>query len=85
MIALDGLDIPLVQREIFESAVRMGSAALRRLGIAEREVGRVETEYRRRDSERLQLQSASGDLHSGKDQAFSLENPLPDEPAKEAS
>ena len=84
MIALDDLGIPLLQREVFESAVVMGSAALRQLGIADREVGRVEQEYRTRDSERLQLQSESGDLHAGIDRSFGAERSLPDEqPVKE--
>jgi monovalent cation:proton antiporter-2 (CPA2) family protein len=81
MIALDGLDVPLMQREVFESAVVMGREALRRLGVADREVARVERAYRQRDSERLQLQSESGDLHSGKERAFSAEQSLPDEVA----
>jgi monovalent cation:proton antiporter-2 (CPA2) family protein len=85
MIALDGLGIPLLQREVFESAVVMGSAALRRLGIAEREVGRVEREYRARDSERLQMQSQSGDLHAGLDRSFGAERSLPDEAVRDAS
>jgi monovalent cation:proton antiporter-2 (CPA2) family protein len=85
MIALDGLDIPLMQREVFESAVVMGSAALRQLGIAEREVARVEREYRTRDSERLQMQSETGDLHAGLDRSFGAERSLPDEAVKEAS
>jgi glutathione-regulated potassium-efflux system protein KefB len=81
MIALDGLNVPLIQRELFESAVVMGREALRRLGVAEREVGRVEREYRQRDGERLQLQSESGDLHSGMERSFSANRSLPDEPA----
>jgi monovalent cation:proton antiporter-2 (CPA2) family protein len=79
MIALDGIDVPLMQREVFESAVVMGRAALRRLGIAEREVTRVEREYRLRDSERLQLQSREGDLHAGKERSFGAERALEDE------
>jgi len=82
MIALDGLDVPLMQREVFESAVVMGREALRRLGIAEREVGRVEREYRLRDGERLQLQSSTGDLHSGVEKSFAPERPLEDEERK---
>ncbi|WP_205481508.1 monovalent cation:proton antiporter-2 (CPA2) family protein [Sphingomonas arenae] len=79
MLALDGLDIALLEREVFESSIAMGREALRRLRIAEREVGRVEREFRSRDSERLQMQSASGDLHAGADRRFDAENPLPDE------
>jgi voltage-gated potassium channel Kch len=79
-IALDGLDVALIQREVFESAVVMGNAALHRLRIADREVERVEREYRLRDSERLQAQSETGDLHAGAERSFSAERPLPDEP-----
>ena len=79
-IALDGLDVALIQREVFESAIVMGNAALQRLRIADREVTRVEREYRLRDGERLQAQSATGDLHAGADRSFSAERALPDEP-----
>jgi len=76
-MALDGLDVLLLQREVLESAVVMGREALRALGIAEREVGRVEREYRVRDSERLRLQSESGDLKSGMEQSL-VHRPLED-------
>jgi hypothetical protein len=81
-IALDGLDVALIQREVFESAVVMGREALHRLRIADREVSRVEREYRERDSERLERQSATGDLHAGIERSFSAERSLPDEPAE---
>jgi voltage-gated potassium channel Kch len=80
-IALDGLDVALIQREVFESAVAMGNAALHRLQIADREVERVEREYRMRDSERLQRQSETGDLHAGIERSFGVDRPLADEPA----
>jgi glutathione-regulated potassium-efflux system protein KefB len=83
-IALDGLDVALIQREVFESAVVMGNAALHRLRIADREVERVEREYRLRDGERLQAQSETGDLHAGAERSFSAERALPDEPADPA-
>lgn len=78
-IELDGLDVALIQREVFESAVAMGSEALRRLRVAEREVARVEHAYRLRDEERLKQQSAAGDLHAGFEQSFGVDRPLPDE------
>jgi glutathione-regulated potassium-efflux system protein KefB len=78
-IALDGLDVALIQREVFESAIAMGNAALHRLQIADREVERVEREYRLRDSERLQAQSETGDLHAKAERSFSAERALPDE------
>jgi len=83
-IALDGLDLALIQREVFESAVMMGSAALHSLRIADREVGRVEREYRMRDSERLQQQSETGDLHAGAERSFGADRGLPDEPTDAA-
>lgn len=69
-IALEGLDVALIQREVFDSAVAMGRAALTTLGIAEREAARVEKEYRDRDRERYFLQSVSGDLKSGIERSF---------------
>lgn len=79
-IAYDGLDVALIQREVFESAVVMGREALHRLSIADREVARVEREYRERDNERLGRQSATGDLHAGIERSFGADRPLADEP-----
>ena len=76
-MALEGLDVRLLQREVFDSAVVMGRAALRSLGIAEREAARVEAEYRERDLERLRVQTASGDLKTGIEQSFT-HSPLED-------
>ena len=76
---LDGLDLAFCVRELFESAVLMGKAALEELGVSRTEVERVETEYRRRDAERLERQSESGDLHAGKELTFSDDNALPEE------
>ena len=79
LMELDGLDVALIQRELFESAVLMGREALLKLGIAEREALRVEAEYRRRDEERLERQSETGDLHAAKDNMFRADRPLADE------
>ena len=81
-IGLDGLDLDLIQREVFESAVAMGTAALHAMRIAGREVDRVEQEYRLRDSERMQAQSQTGDLHAGQDRSFAADRALPDEPGE---
>jgi monovalent cation:proton antiporter-2 (CPA2) family protein len=72
LIDYDGLDLAFVQREVFESAVVMGREALLGLGIARREVDRIETEYRQRDNERLMLQSKTGDLHAAKERMFGV-------------
>jgi len=83
-IALDGLDVELIQREVFESAVAMGNAALHALRISDREVVRVERELRVRDSDRLHAQTKAGDLHAGAERSFAVDRGLPDEPADPA-
>jgi Kef-type K+ transport system membrane component KefB/voltage-gated potassium channel Kch len=79
MIELDGLDIAFAERELFESAVAMGRAALKANGIDASEIDRVDREYRMRDCERLERQSATGDLHAGAGLSFSAERALPKE------
>jgi len=79
LISLDGLDLAHAQRELFESAVLMGRKALKAVGVELDEVARVDREYRLRDCERLERQSAEGDLHAGEERAFSAERSLPDE------
>jgi hypothetical protein len=60
----------------------MGRKALLKLGIARREVDRVESEYRSRDCERLELQGATGDLHALEETVFRPGHPLADPPAE---
>ena len=79
MMALDGLDIAFAERELFESAVAMGRAALKAHGIEQHEIDRVERAYRVRDCERLELQSSTGDIHAGLERAFGESRSLPDE------
>jgi voltage-gated potassium channel Kch len=78
MMELDGLDLAFAQRELFESAVIMGRAALKASGIDGSEVDRVDRAYRMRDCERLERQSATGDLHAGEERAFAVDRVLPD-------
>jgi glutathione-regulated potassium-efflux system protein KefB len=78
LIQLNGLDIAFAERELFESAVAMGRAALKASGINEFEVNRVDGEYRLRDCERLERQSATGDIKAGWERAFSEQRGLPD-------
>jgi voltage-gated potassium channel Kch len=84
LIELRGLDLVLAERELFESAVVMGKAALRASGIAPHEVGRVEHEYRMRDCERLERQRQTGDIRAGWETSFGEDRPLPDEEATPA-
>ena len=79
LISLRSLDLSFAQRELFESAVTMGKAALRAVGIEQQEIERVEREYRLRDCERLERQTESGDLHAGQELPFSADRSLPDE------
>src|SRR3546814_14094641 len=67
---LDGLDLAGIYREVFESAVIMGRAALGRFDLSDAEVLRIERAYRDRDRERLEGQSRSGDLHTLKERMF---------------
>jgi len=84
LMELNGLDIDFAQRELFESAVAMGREALLKLGVARREVDRVEEAYRSRDCERLERQSATGDLHAASERMFRADRPLADVPAEPA-
>jgi voltage-gated potassium channel Kch len=79
MLELEGLDIAFAERELFEGAVAMGRAALKASGIDQREVERVEHEYRMRDCERLERQAATGDLKAGWETSFGEDRPLADE------
>ena len=78
LLDLDGLDLAFAERELFESAVAMGRAALRASGIPNDEVDRVEHEYRSRDCERLERQSATGDIRAGWERSFGEDRALPD-------
>lgn len=82
LIELDRLDLSFAERELFESAVAMGRAALKASGIDAREIERVEREYRSRDCERLERQAKTGDIKAGLERAFGPDRALPDEEAK---
>jgi monovalent cation:proton antiporter-2 (CPA2) family protein len=84
LIELRGLDLVLAERELFESAVVMGMAALRASGVGPREAERVEREYRIRDCDRLERQRATGDIRAGWETSFGEDRSLPDEEAAPA-
>ena len=77
LMKFDGLDVTFAQRELFESAVKMGRAALEVMGFEQQEIDRVDFEYRLRDCERLELQSSTGDLRAGLERSFSPDRALP--------
>jgi monovalent cation:proton antiporter-2 (CPA2) family protein len=78
LISLDGLDLAFAQREMFESAVKMGRAVLEILGIDAEEIDRVDFEYRLRDCERLERQAETGDIRAGLERSFSPDRGLPE-------
>jgi len=78
LISFDGLDLAFAQREMFESAVKMGRAALELLGIDAEEIDRVDFEYRLRDCERLERQSETGDIRAGLEVSFAPDRTLPE-------
>lgn len=76
LMELAPLDVECTIREVFESAVMMGREALALFCVDSAEVDRVEQEYRERDRQRLDSQTASGDIHALKETMFSPDNPL---------
>lgn len=76
LLTLCNLELEGVVREVWESAIVMGRLALEKLGTGADMINRIESEYRDRDRQRLILQAASGDLHSGQEMMFHLSGPL---------
>jgi voltage-gated potassium channel Kch len=85
LMELASLDLKCTIREVFESAVQMGREALALFCVDPEEVDRVEQEYRARDRERLDSQTASGDLHALKETIFGPDNVLANAEAQPSS
>ena len=81
MIQLSALDLQCSIREVFESSVLMGREALLGFKFTDEEVNRVEREFRSRDQQRLESQSATGDLHQREHLLFRPDRSLADEEA----
>ncbi len=79
MIRLSELDLQFATREVFESSVVMGREALLGFKFTGEEVDRVEREFRNRDKQRLEIQSATGDLHQREHLLFRPDRSLADE------
>jgi glutathione-regulated potassium-efflux system protein KefB len=84
MIRLSDLDLHCSIREVFESSVLMGREALLGFKFTGEEVDRVESEFRRRDRDRLEVQSATGDLHQREHLLFRPDRSLADDEKAEA-
>jgi CPA2 family monovalent cation:H+ antiporter-2/glutathione-regulated potassium-efflux system protein KefB len=70
LVALRDAPVDYVVREVMESAVQMGRAALDQLGSSVGEIDRAEAFYRRNDRERLDLQKADGDIRAGRERTI---------------
>ncbi|MEJ7925231.1 cation:proton antiporter [Sphingobium sp. AN641] len=70
LIALQDMDVAGVVREVFESAICMGTQALESLGVPEAEIAEVERQYRENDRQRLELQLEHGNLMAAKHLIF---------------
>jgi glutathione-regulated potassium-efflux system protein KefB len=75
-LALHDRNVTFEIRETFESAMKLGHAALLALGFSESHAEEIEADIRRRDFERLELQKAGGGQEAGKH----LLHRRPDEP-----
>ncbi len=67
MLRLKNAPVQVIVREVMESAVAMGRAALEGLGASLEEVDQAEWAYRSSDRERLRLQTESGDLRTARE------------------
>ena len=67
VMALDGAPVAHIQREVRESAVAMGRAALARFDYDTAAIDDIEDGWRHRDRERLSRQSETGDLYAGRE------------------
>jgi CPA2 family monovalent cation:H+ antiporter-2/glutathione-regulated potassium-efflux system protein KefB len=67
LIRLKPTPVKLVVRELIESAVKMGRAALAELGASEEAIDRAEAMYRNRDKERLKVQIETQDVSAARD------------------
>jgi glutathione-regulated potassium-efflux system protein KefB len=67
MIKLAPLDLTIAIREVYESAIYMGTEALKSIGVEEARIHEIEHEYRETDNARLEAQTVTGDMHVRQD------------------
>ena len=86
LVALDGSPLDGAVRELFESAMAMARKAMALLDLDESLIDRVDEEFRRRDSERLDRQASEGDMRAGMEMSFGVSESLafdPQEPGQD--
>lgn len=70
LVQLNELDVAGTVREVYESAIVMGRAALEKLGVDGAVVDEVEQQYRENDQERLLVQLREGSMIAAKDMMY---------------
>jgi glutathione-regulated potassium-efflux system protein KefB len=71
VMKMKGAPVAGVVREMLESAVVMARLAMEAVGVDGAEIDKTETEYRKRDAARLQIQKDTGDLYAARERMFS--------------
>src|SRR3546814_2499426 len=67
LLRLGSLDLAGTVREVFESAICMGTKAIKILGVSDGEIMEIERRFRENDKQRLDVQGAEGNLGAAKD------------------
>ena len=76
LIALKGLGIVGMKREVFESAIHLAKQAMYAIDIDDRLIDEVDEEFRQRDCDRLEAQMKSGgDMTAGAELRFGTDLP----------
>jgi voltage-gated potassium channel Kch len=69
-MALHATGEQLVVRELYGSALHVGRMALAEIGATREAIDAITEEFKRRDRERLALQSTTGDIAAGRETVF---------------
>src|SRR3546814_18356274 len=67
LLRLGSLDLAGTVREVFETAICMGTKAIKILGVSAGEIVEIERRFRENDKQRLDVQGAEGSRGAAKD------------------
>jgi glutathione-regulated potassium-efflux system protein KefB len=71
-LALKGIEVDGIVREVFESAIVMAHQGMLAMELEDELVERVEEEFRDRDAKRMAAQHEAEDLHAGSEHSFGI-------------